>query len=415
MKALTSRKWTAPGAAAPLALATWAGFAAAGEVPATALSRSLAIEPILLDHSSLLFQLPQLAASADTLQDGFGRLAPRSVLLAYAANESGLGTVLRGPWIGGFVLSQPSYLATGMNAPGARFDQRSNILQVGAAVRWRRWRAGAALRGSRDRVEDGSRGLVAQGAILTGDTDAGDFLEGAFGLGARLGRSQFDVCVEIPHETYDLGTANMDPSDTLVVQLRGETRNAVRGVVRFTTPEWHGLRGVAAGAYRSGALSWSGLRYERLRLRLLDFEQGLDGWMAAMALEVPAPHFERVAVSGAYARGRKAIAGTEEYFGIVTVEQFTERGQFAVSGQRHLWHDLVMQAAVGVTYSRSRRDEVQVRRDETRTESDRSEGLRDSFAWGLTYAWRRLEFAATLDATLDPYSLFTYLDIHIGL
>jgi hypothetical protein len=402
-------------AAASLAVACSTGLAVAGEVPASALSHSLSMEPILLDHSSLVFQFPQLAAGADTARSGFGRLAPRSMLFAYAAQETGLGAVLRRARFGGFVLSQASMLSRALDAQGVRFHSRSSVLQAGVAAGWRGWRIGTALRGSRDRQEGGSRGLSQGASSLSDDTDVGDFLEGAFGAGTSLGGAHIDVCLEVQRETYDLGTAVLGPADTLLAQLTAENPDAIRAVARIAAPLGRGLRLVAAGAYRGGELHWNGLQYESDRLTLLDFVQGQSGWMAAAALEMPASFLERAAVSGAYKRSRAVLAGTDDSSGVATAERFTEYAQVAVSGQRALWHELELQAAAGTTYERTRRDERQVGRGLIRSQGQRDEALRGNFAWGLSYGWRNLEFAAALDARLRPTEVFAYLDIHLGL
>lgn len=408
------------GAASVLVVLGCVTAARAGNVPSTALSASLRLDPILVNGSHLLFQFPQIVATADTARRDFGRIGARSMLFAYPdvnmypGDATGMGATWRGARTGGFVLSQLSYLP-GRNVGGGAFYSRSNILQVGAGTRWRGLRAGAALRGARDRREDGSN-QDATGANqdrLQATRSVGDYLEGAVGAGASLGPAQIDLAIELPWQRYDIEGIAISAWDTLGLLLGGETSDALSAAARLATPLGRGAQLVVGGIYRLGHLHWTGHTYDGVRLVPVSFDQGLDAWSATASLSFPAPHVERVAISGRYARRRYGLADWAQP--LASSERKDDTGALVLACRKRLWTDLHLHAGVSREYSRARFDQTTASSRERREQATLTESIGDGFAWGLAWSWQQFEFASSLSTTLQLADPLLRLDVHFEL
>jgi hypothetical protein len=401
-----------------LLLAGCATGARAGEVPPTALSSSLRLDPMLLHSTSLVFRFPELVATADTMFLDFGRVCGRSMLLgyqdlSYATPSKGTGAVLRGAQSGGFVLSQASYLP-GQTLGEYDLPMRGDVLQAGAGFRWRGLRAGVALRGTRYRREEGTTSESAPGARSErASRSVADFLEGAVGVGASLGPVQVDVAVELPWLRYDIEGILVASYDTLGLRRDGESVEARSAIARIAAPLGRGLHLVLAGTYETGHLAWSGHTYDGVRLARERFDQGLDAWSAAGSLSFPAPHVDRVVIAARYGRRRRGLALWSSP--IRSTERRDDSGSVTFAGRRPLWRDLHLYAGVSKEYSRWRRDTTESTRGTRQESATLGESIGDGFAWGLSWPWRRFEFASSLNTTLALEDPFLRLDVQLEL
>jgi hypothetical protein len=408
-------------ALAGLALQGGTNRAGAGEVPQSALSRSLGLEPELLERSSLVFQFPQTAMSFDAVRDRFpgspsGALPfetrePPSLLFASTDGEElAMGGIGRRGSLGLFVLSQRAFQP-------AAFNTRSTVLQAGTAAQWGGLRLGAAIRGSRDREEDAYVTNYENQDSGDGTQHVQDFLEYAFGLGIDLGGAALDVVLELPRQSFQIASIRISP-DTTAIQLSSDAGDAWAGAARVRIPLGERLEWITAGAYREGALEWSGRSFVDSRLRFVRFGTTALDWSVASTLVSTTPYVDRVFVAGAYTRSN--IPGLDPNFN--ELERTEERDRVAsitVAAAHAIRPSLSAQVSVSKQYAYDRLDTDEMRLDFSgpyRTQrTRRTERFTDRFAWGLVWEWRRFELASSLSTTLDFFDLFAVLDVRLDL
>lgn len=406
------------GFVAVLALGCAAPPVRAGNVPASALSLSLGLEPDLLDHPSLIFQFPQAATRFEaqivgfrtTTVDGlpFESKEPDTYFFAYTGgDELGLGGIGRTGPLGFFVLSQRAY-------EPAVFSQRSTVLQVGAAAQWRGLRAGAALRGSREREENARTDTGGSSVSGDGDQQIHDFLEYAFGLGVAVRGASLDVVVELPRQSFQLGTVRVS-SDTTALQLSSDAGDAWSAAARLSVPFGGRFEWIAAGGYRENPLDWSGRIYDGSQLRFTHFGTTALDWSVAGALVTTTPYVDRIWVAGSYAR--RAVPTLNPRFNVLSVSDQRNRvAILTISASHTLRPSLSAQLSVRKQYEYLRTDSEELRTDSYLTlRTDRDERFSDQFAWGLVWDWRRFQFASSVSTTLDIENLLAALDVRFDL
>jgi len=381
--------------------------ARAGDVPTTALSQSIGMDPLLLDYSSLMFQFPQAVAAPDSVPLALGITPQGSSVLGYALDgEYAVGASVQSGRLGFFALSQRV-----LESP--RYSNaRSTLLQFGTGVRVGPLRFGAAVRGLRDKeqseyLRDGGPNYVYGGAA----ENIHDLVEPAFGVGVVAGRVSVDAVLELGFESYQIGALSVG-QDTTAIQLLADTGALPSGAVRFAASLGGWGRLIAAGQYGWAEIDWQGFRFDN-RLRVLEYHETREVWLAGSALVFSTRHIDRVAIATTFERRidpRFSPAGSRDAERSV---RDSRSGAASLAIARQLYPTLWGHAAVVLTYFESFDDVTDFDSQGINREVRSQEYFEDRFSWGASYSRREFDAVASVNTSLRLYDPIVALDAHL--
>lgn len=403
-------------ACAPIALVSLAPAAAGSEVPVSALSSSLGMDPILVRYPSLVFQLPQTACDFPAQAFGFVDGAGSGI-----GQEYGLGVIARPGRSALFALAQPASWSNGWYGPS--FYTRS--VQAGWGTRAGRWRFGAALRGSQARDEEES-------STTDEDYDGGERLSGsglrsrltrmeaALGTGVRTPRLDLDLAFELRRHDQTMTGAALDVQsshkDTVGLGMETDGDVAPAAIARARFRACDGTELVLAGEWNEFRASWSGWHYRasheysdvEWEAARIAFDEYGRRWFAGGALSSTMRRIDRITVSASYAEERQPYAGVSSYYPARTWTR-TRTGAAAFSLRHEIARNLDAQAGLRVAYTDWRERRVSERPDYLSVGTDSGQGMNETFSMGLSYSWKRMRLAAALNTPPQigrPFALF---------
>ena len=397
----------------------WVAMAHASTIPATALSLSTGIDPMLLEQVELLYQFPQMALADSQASAGphFTGLPLQSGLFATTpagTYGSGLGVLVRGRSLAVFALTQPSYVP--MSGDRNSIDRTGQIVQAGLGMRAGTVRLGATLRGTRVRSQNGTEDRTPRQSQINLREGVLDYLEAGFGCGADLGRTRVELEVEVPHRTAKLGGLQITSSDTLGARLQTYPHQAWNLVGRVSRPIRSRAHIVAAASYEHGELEWAGQIYTANTTRDTSLTQGLEGWSGAVSVAATTRYLDVVAVSAGFSRRQSPGASFDFYSGFVRANRDVEESTLTFSVARHIWRSVTLCANVQALYSRTKFESVYAQStvDSPHFERSSSESFSQGFGCGASYSYKRFHFFGALQTPPSLSYPFERLDLQIG-
>lgn len=378
--------------------------AARADVPVSAQSISLAMEPLLLDHANLIFELPQRGAGSP------------SIAMAQVADgsdaELGLGLILASGPIRYFTLSSPD-LAGAVDGFFSGSGSDSRVFQVGLAGGGRAVRAGASVRASTGKAESrDTRTRPGQDSDDHWEVQS-RWAEGALGVG--LGRNfSLDAAIAVARAEIEGNNSFRREEDLAVESLEADPKTWWTATLRSRIPAAGGEI-VAAGRYGTRDRSWitrwdDGSSPQEGRL-----ERSGESWLAALSYQRPSETLDWLAFS--LSHEELTWMGVTARSGLQVERETTRVSAFSISGREKIWRELEGQFGLRKAYARYRDNILVVRTStESRTELwEYSEELEDRFSWGLVAPWKRFVLAGSVDTTLDLENVLVALDLQVAL
>lgn len=381
--------------------------ARAGEVPASALASSLGQHPILLDSWGLVFLFPQAVVRDDSTELAVGRSVRRSALVATTSgSEHSVGSILRRRRWAGFALAR---FIDPLDPYGYGTSAEP---QLGAAMRWRGARFGAALRGARDKRESGELSRYRSDQNLSGSRGIHNVWAGSFGVGGGIAGMQLDGVLEIVHDEVLSSWARFTYSDTMAVRLLSEDTSPA-GAVRLAVP-LGSARLVLAGRYTSNDFVLEGVQFDGIDIEAVRFAANREAWVAAASATFATRRIDRITIAASYERRfEPSVAlstGTLELR-----EKQAKAGRVGVAASQELFPGLWLHASVAKTYVEDTDSYVRLSNVQENRRVTIVEHLDDAFAFGASYSWRNFDLDASMRTPLDLTRPFLLLDVHMGL
>jgi hypothetical protein len=378
--------------------------AVAGEVPASAYSRSLGIPPILLEHVAIAFQFPYRAATVNSQVFALGLFRNTS------NNSTGLGGLLRHREDAFFVFSQPaSDLAPQLG--------NNRAVQFGWGRATDEVRLGASIRGAR-RLSGSSESYASPPHYRDGFYNlSAHVVEAAVGVGAGDPHRFFDLVFELRTQKSDQDRRESSRTETRTtstrVRLRAEDRLAPAVALRLGTTVAGATRLVAAATWTEESFdSAASLQVDTTSVTRPTSNYGRR-WQVAAAAYRPLVGSGELTVFGQYRRND----GSESHITTSTFSREQERVDSALIGaglERNLWRWFDGLVGLRAEYLRttSATTLLTVRYGEIYESSSgaQQEDWVDRFSWGLAFRHQRFELLGSLDARLSLDNLFLNLD-----
>jgi len=404
----------------------------AGQVPPSAYTRSLGIHPLLVDHPSLAFQLPQHAL-----------LHPPQVLVLVGTSYRpvGMGGMFRLGGVRLLCFTQPlvsrvdGFMSDQGDSPYEyRGSVRSTSLQAGLAAEPFGVRAGAALRGVLARGLEGAEQeswySYTSAEASTGE-DREHILEAVLGLGVGRRGAQLDAEVEIRWHNIDDSaawgsyrehTSAPDESDTSLVFLHQAEKPTVSILLRGRLPAGRGAALTGVGQWGARRQQWTGYLFSMSPESYVDSTLQLgvyqDLWAVGGAVCAPAGVADSLIVSAIYQGYRTPSFAADQSYELRVTRGFhsVRTVSLVLSVEKRLRKQLRAQAGLGAVY-RFDRVETTLLRPTSGVVADvaRVESLTDRFSWGLTWAWRNVRLAGCLQTTLRLDAPLIALDVGLLL
>jgi hypothetical protein len=387
--------------------------AACGYVPESAYSRSLGLDPALLDYPSQMFRLPEMAPL----------YAPQAFAFSESRDELGLGASIKVGSQRLLVLSQPRPVRSGAAtySPGYAIGG-TTMLQAG-------W--GGSLSGVR-------LGLAARGFIEQGwDDDSYQYfgyyyddrrgysegrtrvLEGAFGIGIGTRRGRLDAAVESRWVNMDDGMAELSNSNgnetAVLAAFHRSGKPFYSYVLQAQLPVGPRSDLLATGSWGGHHESWGGYLLADVQGTQIDsvaqLESYEDAWMAGAALRTATAFLDRMTVAASY-RSSKTPDFSAGQGDLSSRYSTARQGRISLSLEKQLRGPLHAQAGLDKFYTFTRLSAVLLSpNNHVDFSTTQDEATTDRFSWGLTYSWRKIRLAGSLQTTLDLMSPFAALDV----
>jgi hypothetical protein len=390
-----------------------AAIVRAGDVPPSAYSIGLGVEPSLLEDIDLVFDFPEWAVVADSAALEFGR-RPAGGFLHGATDfdELAAGARFDVGSLAAFALSQRSYV------PGSTFSTSpalSNVVQLGVAVGGAGRRAGAAVRGSRTRSE-ATEVVVGIGSERTNvRQDIVDYLAASAGAGFAAGDARIDFAIEATDVDIDVSGMRRSDSDTTTLRVRGTSDKVVAGSVHVGMPLGRRVRAVVSGRFQAGEIHWAGQRYNGGASVPVARSLSVESWIAGVTLAFAAPRVDAVLVSGSFERLRDANLRFDSFDGETRNIGREDLGKLGIALRKRLWPAFDARAGVVRTYSREWQGFERVASDFLNSSGQRVDRITDTFTWGAVYRWRGFWFTGAFNQSLTVSDPLAALDVHIEL
>lgn len=406
------RRGVGVGVFAALAICTALGqspAALAGDVPPSAYSLALGIEPFLLEDIDLVFEFPQWAAMRDSIELAFGRTIEGAFLQGSsdfdefsAGTRFGLGPATL------FALSQRSYVLRPV------FGNPGNVVQIGTALGGSGLRGGVALRGWRavDELFDRSsypgfrRDIVQQATT--------DYLGGSAGIGLMAGRLRIDAAVEVASVELEVSGLSQNNAEVTTLWASGGSDGLIAGSLHAGVPLGDRARFVAGGRFQAGEIAWTGQRYVGSTPSQFARSFSVESWLAGATVGFTAPRVDAVLLSASFERLRDAFT-MPDYGGERSEIGRDDTARVGIALGKRLWRVLDMHAAVTRTWLRDWRQTERIEPTSSDLRSQRTDRLTDRFSWGVSYRWRGIRFTGALDEDLTLFDPFMALDVQIEL
>ena len=389
--------------------------ALAGDVPASARSLSLGIEPEFLDDTGLIFAYPQRAASAPAQVFALGTNRGPS-------GAGGMAPIGRGQ---AFLLSQSILLDQGRVV-----SENGAAARIGWAGRRGAWQVGLAAGGYLERSTGGTETESWYGGShhdyelrlynrnsRTAETTAG--------MGLVGGRGSLDAAWSMTWEDRKDGSAHYEPESgseesysTAIFTGDGRPLHAVRLRGRWGSKDGEEL--VAFGGWRGRSEGTA----VRLRGELLgvDIDSAgavhdyRDDWRVGLGFGRPAGSVDHLMLSVAYGSSRFPVYGS--YSGGNSYRETTVRrtGLVAISVREALPRRFVAHVGLRRGYAWTETSALWLYwPSRYALERSQTEATTTEFSWGLGWTWRNIEMTGALSTDLDFYHLFSTLFIRLTL
>lgn len=402
---------------AALLLGSTGPRAESSEIPVTALSSSLNMDPILVDSPALVFVFPEMAADHPAQAMG-------TVDVYDYDQQNGLGVIARPGQHALFALSQP----VSWRVAGYGSTRETSRLQAGWSVRSGAWRLGAALRGSQLREENGrtEQDDYYDPPRLTGRAfqERITRLEAALGAGLRSRSVDLDLSLELRRHDQTISrasfttTAQYSDTTALGIETNGDLSPAFSARARFEIGADAAI--VVATEWSEFRARWDGWSYramhddadEEWELVRLSPEQYGRRWFAGAAVLVPTRVVDEIDVSASFFDvDQPYIAADESY--AWNIHEGLRTGAVAVSVREELLRNLEALAGLRVSYSERRTSEEM--RNSTRTSTDilKRDEMNENLSAGLAYSWRRFRLAGMLDMPPQLSRPFFIADVRV--
>lgn len=382
----------------------------AGEVPESALSRSLRIRPQFLDGEGLLFAFPQRAARAEAQVFASTGFSSYDYLSDYDPTfGAGLGILARAGRVGFFVLTQdtPDWMYGSSTLYQAGLGTRASVCRFGAAVRGA-YRSDQSIQ-SRDEI-NGDYWDVDASTVLQRT------IEGAFGFGFGAGLLELDLAVEWLRSRQEIGRLDrFTIIDTLFAQGRNEVDGAWGCSARLGAPLGGGARVVASGSWIRPEHDWRSAFLADTLFSAAEGRSRSETWHAGLAVSVPTSIVDRVVVSSMLRVRERFDLSTSGYqYGWSTTRY---RNWWVAGSVEHSFIDRwTVRAGVEGRYEKlSEASDYfsQYNPDERNVRSSARESAGTDFSWGSSYQWRNIRLDGSVSTTLSLGSPLAALDAHI--
>jgi len=339
----------------------------ASEVPGSAYSDALGIDPTFLDHSTQVFVHPARLIDVDSGVEGFS-LSNRSALVA----KRSLG---RG--------------AIGLQS------QDSDVLGLIWAMGSEQYRVGTTFRG-RYRTTASESGQSESSSSL-------GYFEPRLGISRVTKDSQLDLtfAARFPQteiETPGLGMQNiLEQTDPVQPSVSLRINRALSEVSSIQL----------AGSYASRDVEWA-TNEEGATHPGLGERYGHE-WFVGAAWRTQTNDLDELYVSLDYEQSRPSIFANDPDRGFV---RHSEVYGLAVSGVADLFARN-LRGLIGLRWSHS--ENVTLRSQVTGRDLDRVEEIGGEFTWGLDYQWRNLNVTGAMKTDLQLGSPFLSVDAGVSL
>jgi hypothetical protein len=380
-----------------------------GEIPDNAYSRSLLIPPELLEHESLVFQYPQMAAGHE------------SQVLAMAnsgSSETGVGGILRSGSSRFFLLSQPVFSMTLSRGSFSSITREPlRLIQGGWALETDSARLGIAARASRLRErrddkdffpDDESRNRTSYSESRVNRWEA------SIGAGLRADHVLFDVAIEITREDLELGGLYLDRNDTLAINVDGRTDGGLGAAARLELPLGKATSIRFAGKFLDMSIRGDQRQWIQGEPISTSFRDYGHAWSAGVSVNIESERSHVWRWFGHYSnfRGGETL-NTRSRADLDASLHEVDLVRVGLSLERPIRDEFILMAGVRSSYQR---ETIRVQDDsgtalrESRVEN---EDISEDFSWGLTRAYRDLLLTGAMSTTLELDNLFLSMDARL--
>jgi hypothetical protein len=382
----------------PAALLLATSTIRAAEVPPSAYSQSVLAPVELLDDDNLVFLFPQHGAALGS------QIQMTSELFIRPA----VGATGR---FGG----QAAMLLASDHVPVFDISSTMTLAQAAWAAGGPRWRAGLAVRGSRER-SSADRSTTEGDEVTRVQTSESvvRYSEAALGWSWRGERAFLDVVGEIFREDAEASAFDSSSSDTS--SFAAETRPKVRGrgAVRFSVPVSSRTELRGWGSYRQLSNSLEIVQLVGTIPDTARADQYGHQWSVALAVA----HAGDAGLTRAYARYanlRSPEVPSETFGDASLVRRKSDLVEGGFSLEQPIWWELRFLAGFRSAFflEETLRTRVFSFNDQVERESDTNETLSQSFSWGLQRTIRMFDLTASLRTDLAISDPFVTLDARI--
>lgn len=387
----------------------------AGDVPASARSLSLGIEPEFLEDIGLIFAYPQRAASAPA----------QLFALGTSRGPSGAGGMARIGRGQAFLLSQTILLGAGRAG-----SANTAAARLGWAGRQGAWQAGLSAGGHLKRSTGGMETESWYGGSHH-DYDLRLYnrnnrtAEATAGVGLVGGRGSLDAAWSMTWEDWEDGNARYEresgsgESHSAAI-FTGDRRplHAVRLRGRWTTN--HGAEFVGFGGWR-GRSEGADVRLRGELLGVAIDSAGSvhdyrDDWRVGLGFGRPTGSVDHLMLSVAYGSSRGPVYVSYSAGNAYRETTVRRTGLLSISAREFLPRRFVAHVGLrrGYAWAESSRLELSMP-SRYALDREQSESTTTDFNWGLGWSWRNIELTGALSTSLDFHYLFSTLDLRLTL